>query len=208
MHSYSVDSKIRSFIKLHSMILSALIFFILEEIGVIEDLINIQDNYPVISELSRFSLFSIVVTPIVIYKTLFFLFDKWIWKWSFVNEWVGIPDLNGLYKGTLVSSFNKDRQIEMELCISQTFTQISFVSSFGDSSSNSSLARILRDNNLITCLDFIYENQSDDFNVESGHHTGVNQLTFHKKNKTLEGRYFNDRGVQPNKGRIKLKKIN
>lgn len=207
MHSYSVDSKIRSSIKLYTLILSALIFFILEEVGLIELLINVQDTYPVLSELSRFSLFSIAFTPILIYKTLFFLFDKYLWKLSCINKWIGIPNLNGSYKGILISSFNKEKQIEMELCISQTFTHISFVSTFGDSSSNSSLARILRDNDLITCLDFIYENQSDDFNVESGHHTGVNQLTFNKKERTLSGRYFNDRGTKPNKGRIKLKKI-
>lgn len=208
MHPYSVDSKIRSSIKLYSVIVSALIFFILEEIGVIETLINIQDTSPVLSELSRFSLLSIAFTPTIIYKTLFCLFDKWVWKWPFISKWIGIPNLTGSYKGILISSFDKEKQIDMELCISQTFTHIGFVSTFGDSSSHSSLARILRDNDLITCLDFIYENQSEDFNVESGHHTGVNQLTFNKKEKTLTGRYFNDRGTQPNKGRIKLKRIN
>ena len=208
MHPYSVDSKIRSSINFYSIVLSAVIFLILEETGVIENLINIQDTYPVISELSRFSLVSIAFTPFAIYKTLFLLFDKWLWKWSFISKWTGIPNLNGSYKGILISSYDKEKQIDMELCISQTFTHISFVSTFGDSSSNSSLARILRDNDLITCLDFIYENQSDDFNVESGHHTGVNQLTFNKKKNTLSGRYFNDRGTQPNKGRIKLQRIN
>ena len=208
MHPYSVNSNIRASVKRYSIVLSALIFLILEKQGAIESIINLQDSSQVISELSRFSLVSIAITPIAIYKILFLLFDKWIWKWPIISKWTGIPNLNGSYKGILISSFDKEKQIDMELCISQTFTHISFVSTFGDSSSNSSLARIIRDNDLITCLDFIYENQSDDFNVESGHHTGVNQLTFNKKKNTLSGRYFNDRGTQPNKGRIKLQRIN
>lgn len=207
MHPYSVSSNIRGSIKLYSIVLSALIFLFLEERGIVEKLINVQDTSQVISELSRFSLFSIAITPIAIYKLIFILFDKWIWKWPLISKWTGIPNLNGSYKGILISSFNEKKQINMDLHISQTFTNICFVSSFGDSNSNSSLARIRRDDDFLADIDFIYENQSNDFNVESGHHTGVNQLTFHKKDKTLEGRYFNDRGTQPNKGRIQLQRI-
>ncbi|MER2002589.1 MAG: hypothetical protein ABS862_08190 [Carnobacterium inhibens] len=207
MHPYSVDSKVRGSIKYFFIILSALIFFLLEVTGIIEKLINIEDTSQVIAELSRFSLLSIAITPIVIYKFLFCLFDKWIWKFPLISKLTGIPNLNGSYKGILNSSFDEDKDIIMELHISQTFTGICFVSTFGDSNSNSSLARIRRDDDFLTELDFIYENQSNNFKVESGHHTGVNQLNFHKKDKTLEGRYFNDRGVQPNKGRIKLQRI-
>lgn len=207
MHFYSVNSKIRSSVNFFLIIMSALIFFVFEEVGLIKLLINIESGSPVISELSRFSLFSIACTPVLIYKTLFCIFNKYFWKISFIKRMTGVPDLNGRYKGKLISTFNK-KEIDMELCISQTFTQISFTSIFDNSISNSSLARILRDEESIACFDFIYDSDSNDIDVETGHHTGVNTLNFNKKNKKLSGRYFNDRGYQPNKGRIELKKIN
>ena len=92
MHPYSVDSKIRSSINFYSIVLSAVIFLILEETGVIENLINIQDTYPVISELSRFSLVSIAFTPFAIYITLFLVLEKWVGKWAFIGKWIGIPN--------------------------------------------------------------------------------------------------------------------
>ncbi len=73
-----------------------------------------------------------------IYATLFFLFDRFLWKWPFF-KFVGIvvaDDLNGTWEGVIKSSWDDFKtEILAELIIKQTATSIKICGKFNESRS-------------------------------------------------------------------------
>lgn len=130
--------KINSKIKLHIQFgLFALIWIILLLAGGVTslfDLVNIAKKFPL---------------AVTIYTILALIFTKWIWRWKIFQGWlVKIPDLQGTWKGTIISTWinpetnNKIDPIPAILSIKQTFNKIDCFLFTNESSSYSTAAEI------------------------------------------------------------------
>lgn len=61
-------------------------------------------------------------SPLLIcYFIVYAVFDRWAWKWRIINE---VPDLNGTWKGTLVSEKRPHDPLTVTLKIRQTWSKI------------------------------------------------------------------------------------
>lgn len=133
----------------------------------------------------------------LLYFTLFLL-DRFLWKTKVFGLLFNIPNLNGRYKGKLISSYGgveKDCILE----ITQTASRICVYSYFGDyqtntisSESSSFTEELIKQPNDLFKLFYSYHNNSDAL-IELNDHTGTGFLSYFDDNKSLKGEYFNKR---------------
>ncbi|WFB96755.1 hypothetical protein PDI73_04250 [Lactococcus lactis] len=218
MHPYSKGGMRKKNILLIVLlvILVSIIYSFLQKIGIIQFLEIIEKNVDIFSPLIKWGFISIVLTPIVIFWIIYELFNRYMWKCKLLNKLIGLPNINGKYEGILQSSF-KDRTtgepipaIPAILEVVQTYDEIKFCISFPEtnSSSRSNMGGLISFEGNIAEFAFTYRNNSRDFEIESTSHDGMNILRFNLDNGMVQGEYFNNRGVVPNKGYMDLNKIN
>jgi len=129
MHEYSLThhdrTKIYYFIGLISAVLSTGISLWLNKI---DTFINVSIAAP---------------SGMVVFLSVFLLFDKLIWKWSLMYRFgiVQIPNVSGVWKGKLDSSLDDDLY-DVVLTITQTYTKIRLRLDTATSSSKSHMATI------------------------------------------------------------------
>lgn len=143
-----------------------------------------------------------------LYAILYYAFDKKMWKWKFIRKIYGIPDLNGKWEGKLNSSYS-DVDIKMNLEVEQTWSQISFVSTYPKSRSESNTASFFLASGGIMKVGFGFINHSRELPHQ---YDGYNILDI-DDDTHLFGRYFNNRDNSStgreagNVGTFKLTKI-
>lgn len=146
--------------------------------------------------------------------TLTFLFINNVgWKWRVFKWLIDIPNLNGRYKGELISSFLdsngkpviKDCVIE----IKQTGSSIHVFSYFGDKGTSTQSSRsysvseeLVQEKNGLFQLFYIFTNEPDTLITQLNNHLGTSKFKYYPDIKTLEGDYYNQR---QNIGTIKVK---
>ncbi len=89
---------------------------------------------------------TIVIAPpsaLMIFGLLFFVFDQHVWKWHYFYKFgvITIPDISGVWKGKLNSS-KDDKEQEVKLLVTQTYSKIIFIFDSHISSSQSKMAMI------------------------------------------------------------------
>lgn len=132
------------------------------------------------------------------------IFCSKLWKFGIFQGWlVLIPNLNGTWKGTIMSNWinpetNKTQPpIDSTLRVKQSLFKISCVVTTGESTSNSIIADfVIEPEKQIRKLVYTYQN--DPFQVyrsKSPIHYGTASLTIIEKNNslTLTGNYWTDR---------------
>ncbi|QYA34108.1 hypothetical protein KYI07_11860 (plasmid) [Macrococcus psychrotolerans] len=194
-----------------SVCISPLIDYIIKFLKFMKFPPNFNEN---INLLVNFGIFDFSFTPIIVFWFLYYLFDKYLWKWKIIVMYFKIPSIEGYYYGSLKSSYidpktnEKKPTIEMNLTVKQDFNNISFICNFPNtpSTSKSRMAALEKYENNVAIFEFAYYNQSEDIDIESTSHYGYNRLYFNTEDGTVRGSYFNNRGVSPNKGIINLKK--
>lgn len=210
MINYSIDSSIRRKI--------IIIFFVISLLLVkpINSILTIAYNLiitvlPFTAEgfdlLSKIGISVSGVSLLSIFTILYFLFCKFGWKR--VTRLTGIPNLNGVWKGELISSHinpetNENVQLDMTLEIIQNWNSISLRADFPESSSYSKTASLHTNEQKGIVLGFSFRNDSMNIDINSREFSGYNELTY--KNDKLEGVYFTNRDKGTH-GTIKLKKI-
>jgi hypothetical protein len=139
--------------------------------------------------------------------------DKIGWKWVLFKWLVDLPNLNGRYKGHLMSSYadSKGAAIKKECVVEirQTASKVHVSSYFSDtadgpttSSSHSVLEDIRKEENGFFKLYYIFVNDTGFLEGEVRNHTGTANFSYLKdanKRKILSGEYYNQR---LNKGTI------
>jgi hypothetical protein len=155
------------------------------------------EPYPTVTRIYRY------IDPLstlgMITLTLFFI-NKVGWKW-YVFKWlVDIPNLNGRYEGTLISSYNNEQK-DCVLEIKQTASYIHIFAYFGDLRSNEKTSKsasvseeIVQEKNGLYKLFYIFSNESDTLQIELNNHEGTSKLFYYPDVKRLEGEYYNQRG--------------
>ncbi len=147
----------------------------------------------------------------VIYAIIFFLFDKYIWKWSMLRN-LGLvitDDLNGKWEGVIKSSWDHFvADIPAELIIKQTATSIKIHGKFNQSRSVSIYEHFGRsDVSNQTVLYYFYRNDPNyDAPATMAMHEGSTILGFNKEDGLLSGYYYSGRD-RNNHGTISLRKV-
>lgn len=138
-----------------------------------------------------------VATPIFCLK---------LWKYKIFQGWlVLIPDLNGIWQGTIKSNWinsetnQKIAPIETRLYIKQSLFKISCVLKTSESTSRSIVASfVIEPENQVEKLAYIYQNDSSQkFRDKSPIHYGTTSLDIikNKDNIKLIGSYWTDRNT-------------
>lgn len=196
MHSYSIDKKIRTSFSIALFVVSIAVSMLLRmALSTNTDAISAQLSAmkldTVMEFLSSTGVFPNIFEATVIYSILSFLFEKWIWKFPGIRRMHGIPNLNGHWEGELRSSYSEE-SIPMKLDVIQTWSEISFRSTFPKSTSSSNTAAIHMEDNRGVSIYFGFHNNSTDIETGMQSYDGYNILTMVDKN-TLSARYFNNR---------------
>jgi len=146
-----------------------------------------------------------------IFGVLFWLFDKFIWKFGITKKITGIPNFSGEWEGILKSSFDKTKDYQIKIVIKQSWSKILILCHFTQSDSWSETAHINPEHGKGPMLKFSYANRAQSVTWAIKEHRGDNELflgPYDKANKrytTLNGDYFNNRGEHGNVGCIELK---
>ena len=196
MHSYSIDKKIRTSFSIALFVVSIAVSMLLRmALSTNTDAISAQLSAmkldTVMEFLSSTGVFPNIFEATEIYSILSFLFEKWIWKFPGIRCMHGIPNLNGHWEGELRSSYSEE-SIPMKLDVIQTWSEISFRSTFPKSTSSSNTAAIHMEDNRGVSIYFGFHNNSTDIETGMQSYDGYNILTMVDKN-TLSARYFNNR---------------
>ena len=144
---------------------------------------------------------------------LTFLFlNHFGWKWSIFKWLIDIPNLNGRYKGELISSFtNIPGQPIAKDCIleiKQTATSLHIFSYYGDKGTNIQSSRaysvseeIIKEPNGLFKIFYIFTNEPNTLQTKLNNHLGTATFLYYPDIKTLDGDYYNKR---QNIGTIKV----
>lgn len=199
MHSYSIDSNIRTKITAYIAVLSVVIMFI---IGMGFDfydktLIPMEINLSTIGIL----IFKMFTLSITIFGGVYCLFNKYLWKIKIVEKLHKIPNLNGTWDGTFESSKTDENGMNYtgtsKIVIEQTWTKIKITSYFNLSTSDSHLAMLKVNGNDGIELEFKYSNKAErSVHPTMMSHVGCNTLRFIAGEGKLVGNYFTDKNRQ------------
>jgi hypothetical protein len=151
-----------------------------------------------------------VPSPVVIYGILWKLFDKYIWRWNVLRlaGIVRVPDLNGDYRGTLYSSFDRDngKRHAVHLNISQSWTTILICGHFSESRSYNLITGVSVLDAGTPRLTYEYVNEPKEGAPEALHvHPGTVwfDVSFDRATTTLVGEYYTGRDRR-NSGMIEV----
>ena len=177
MHDYSIDTAVRRYahvvLAIVSMSLPAAIRDTLISIGAPPNLGFL------ISFGATFALF-------------YFLFERFVWKW--LGAFHRIPNLNGTWAATGVSSYKdpdtgENKEFAMEIRIRQTFSKMEVFTDTAESTSRSFMAS-MEIEHAVPVLRYGYDNTPKNMsNAELQRHPGMMDLRLTATN-TLEGDYF------------------
>lgn len=159
------------------------------------------------STLDQIKEFANVLSPTFLLGVILAWIDKSLWKYTFMNWLIDIPDLSGRYVGEGQSSY-QNTLMDCVYEITQTASILHINAYFRVKGSNSdSSSGEMRSGELIKQTNgsykvyFIYENKENRLDPNSKDHQGASVLTYFPDTKTLQGDYFNSR---PNQGNIKV----
>ncbi|MBD3584025.1 Cap15 family cyclic dinucleotide receptor domain-containing protein [Flavobacterium selenitireducens] len=154
-----------------------------------------------------------IFSTVTILTGVLLLIDRFLWRFSLFNWLIDVPNLNGRYEGELTSSFidpstNLPTVKKCVMEISQNASKICVHSYYGDIATNNQTSQgfslseeIVKNNNGIFEVFYIFSNTPNALINQLHHHLGTSNLKYFPDIKVLEGEYFNQRGL---KGTIKV----
>lgn len=144
-----------------------------------------------------------------VFGILLWLFDNHFWKGKLFRKMksIYIPNINGNWDATLISSFSTEDAHLASLTIKQSATRISLSLETKNSISISQSA-IMRNSGTPTDYELIYTYENTpkataDKSLQT--HQGVTRLQIANDNNAMTGEYFSGRGRQ-NYGRIEIRR--
>ncbi|MCY4490037.1 MAG: hypothetical protein OXC46_01065, partial [Thaumarchaeota archaeon] len=132
----------------------------------------------------------------VLYRALYYTFDRFIWKWSLLRKLgiVTVPDLNGMWKGRVTSSYKSDdNTYSISVVITQQWSKILIQLHTDKSYSKSITASFLPNDSTSPELVYVYESDPNALAPKSMEsHGGTAKLRL--EGSTLRGQYYTGRG--------------
>jgi len=162
------------------------------------------NRYEILKQINDFiGVFSVVG----LLGLILWFIDTTGWKSKLFNWLIDVPNLNGRYKGKLVSTYNGSTEMDCIIEVFQTASIIKLYCYFGNlsnriisSESRSYTEEIICEPNGLNKLIYTFKNDSD-IAVNLNDHQGAGTLSYFKDIKKLDGTYFNRRG---NTGKIEV----
>lgn len=182
-------AKVGRYISLAAASVSGVIVFVLLSLIDVAHRFNIPANLPptVLSLAGAGTVFAV----------LYWLFDKFVWRWSKIASVLKVPDLSGDWNcegRSLRSDGAVDIAWNGTVTIVQTWDKLRVRLKTDQSGSNSITAAVLYDSADGYRLLYNYRNEPriDEPNLKG--HVGFADLVFDRNLKTAEGPYFNGHG--------------
>ena len=194
MHAYTIDKSLRGKVVINIFILSIILssFLTICLGGTITAAMMWLRQYKWISSILNLCDTLGVTTNFIgvtfLYGIIYWIFDNYAWKWGIFRKFLGVPNLNGHWEGELTSK-TFPTTIKMSLDVVQTWSKISFVSTFPNSKSESNVASIFIERDGIMKVGFGFINHSRELQHQ---YDGYNILDL-DDDTHLFGRYFNNR---------------
>lgn len=212
MNTYEIKGDIRQkvipFIAVISLIVGNLLFAFSNSImELIESYLPEISDF--LAEWEYLGVFSTQITFITMFSFFSWLFNNHLWRISWINKYLGVPDLNGLWEGVLESSYIENGaniKIDMKLEITQSWNRMTCTSIFPKSKSYSDIVCVDSESSQGVVLKFTYINHSEDLSSGLPQFAGYNELRLCDDN-TLNGTYFTKR-VPSTRGTILLVRRN
>jgi len=146
---------------------------------------------------------SLPVDTMALYGIFYFLFDRYVWKWSMLHRLgiVRVPDISGKWHGKVIPAGGTAAtgrltvEKDIEVTIAQTWTQIRIRGATDSSRFQSISANLLVEDE--RSLSYEYVNEPSVDAVATMHvHRGITRLKIDTVAGTLEGDYFSGRDRQ------------
>ena len=152
------------------------------------------------------------VSPVAFIGVILFLINEYLWRFSWMKWLIDIPNLNGRYKGELVSSFvdGVGQQIRKEcvLEINQNASSIHVYAYYADkgtevqtSMAYSITEEIVKEKNGVFTLYYLFCNEPNSMIEALNKHNGTAKFSYLADKRQLIGEYYNHR---LNKGTMTL----
>ena len=175
----------------------------------IHQYLNNLDSQNALHQLAGNSLVEVLIT-IVLVMVFFWLANNWLWRIKGVTKVFPIPhDINGRYKGTLISSYDQDKTYDIYIEIEQTLTKVSLCLYRENSFSKTIIASLGKNEDGKWCLYYIYEHKvsktDPDKNMKD--HVGMAFLEIFNDGAVLKGNYFNNPRDRGRHGTIDAKRV-
>ncbi len=137
-------------------------------------------------------------------------FRKWGWKLKFIQNITNIKNIQGVWKGKIISNYdNKEHSVE-EVIIKQSFNKYIVIMGTKESKSSSNITEIKINEFDRMELQYMYKNEAPaNLRKKNPMHFGVANLEY--KDNKLVGNYWTDRELADGKntrGTIELEKVN
>ncbi len=123
------------------------------------------------------------------------IFNKWAWKWKYINALTGkMPILAKAYKGSVISDYdNKERSARLE--IEQTFLKVIVKIKTDESQSNTICASLEEIHNEFQLVYIYFNEPRAEIQDRSAIHYGTAMLKI-SKHKELTGNYYTGRNTK------------
>lgn len=147
---------------------------------------------------------------IILLMLIFWLVERWLWRIKGLPKVLPIPhDLNGRYKGVIISSYDQDKTYEVFIEIEQTMTRVSLALYREASHSETVVASVGKNQEGNWCLYYIYDHKvgSDNSERDMKDHQGVAFLEIFSSGTMLKGNYFNNPRERGRYGTIEARRI-
>ncbi len=136
----------------------------------------------------------ISVTAFSVFATIFFVFDRWIWRYSWFGKLLSTPDLSGDWtvSGVTDGADGLQRKWVGQLRIEQTWSHMSISIETDESRSRSTMASLERDSGHGFRLLYGYSNTRKGVQGELKSHVGTCEVIIAPDLQSAEATYFNN----------------
>lgn len=182
-------AKIGRYLGTIAALISAAIVFCLLALVDLANKYNIPTNLPP-------SLLSLAGAG-TIFAILYWLFDRYIWRWPKLGELLKVPNLEGQWH-CIGTSINPDRSVAHDwsgtVTITQSWDKLRVRLKTKQSGSNSIVAALVHDKADGYHLIYNYRNDPKIGETHLKSHLGFSDMTFSKDQLSADGEYFNGHG--------------
>lgn len=194
MHDYAIDSRERVFV-VSTLFTASAIVAAVAAILMPSDLTPVRWLLPIPSIALVFGVF-------------YWGFDNWLWRWRFLRvlRLISVPDLRGVWTGTVASSYTGFEKTQpVTVTIEQTWTKMVVRLNAAESRSWSMTASVLTKAPEGMVLTYLFDNQPEPQSVGTMERFRGTTVLVSEAPARLEGYYYTGRGRQTH-GSLKLRR--
>lgn len=172
--------------------------------------INFIIFFCLISKISDINWYEALGDAITLTLLEILIFKKWLWKISKIQNLTGIKNIQGIWRGKILSNYDNKEHIIEQVVIKQSFNKYKIVFETKESKSYSNINEIRINEFDRMELQYMYRNEAPvNLREKNPMHFGVAKLEY--KNDKLLGTYWTDREIDGGKntrGTMELEKVN